>query len=342
VLNLGDTLFLGGDTSTATNDYTDVGCGLYDPPTEAGRDTTYHFTLNGTGTLNLKVVPYNGSTLNPTVTLKNDGSCDAQIALDGNTSGSCYFTSQEGFKAEAGVDADYDEGGIPYEAFHLHVDGADDSSGEYALLVEFTSPACGDGAVNDTLGEQCDDGNTDDQDGCASNCTFESTGVWDKCDGEPIFLFVDDPPQQIFGGTWGYADDYAHAPSAQCQYAALAVPDGGKERLYKITASGSGVITASVGYDADGVTDLCEANGIGDPSCWDSVLWVIGPGACDDGNDGILDSPQVACSDQNLFGPEQVSWAVQDGDVYFLFVDATVPYPEWYGSYYLNIELATP
>ncbi len=43
-------------------------------------------------------------------------------------------------------------------------------------------PVCGDGVVNADLGEECDDGNNEDGDGCAADCTNE-------CPGE---IFLDD------------------------------------------------------------------------------------------------------------------------------------------------------
>ena len=45
---------------------------------------------------------------------------------------------------------------------------------------ENTTPTCGNGAVR--LAEQCDDGNTDDGDGCSATCTVEAG--W-ECTGEP-------------------------------------------------------------------------------------------------------------------------------------------------------------
>ncbi len=51
---------------------------------------------------------------------------------------------------------------------------------------ENTTPTCGNGAVR--LGEECDDGNTDDDDGCSSICTIES-GY--GCVGEPSYCGVD-------------------------------------------------------------------------------------------------------------------------------------------------------
>ncbi len=51
---------------------------------------------------------------------------------------------------------------------------------------ENTTPTCGNGAVR--LGEECDDGNTDDGDGCSATCTVESGYA---CVGEPSLCGLD-------------------------------------------------------------------------------------------------------------------------------------------------------
>jgi len=48
--------------------------------------------------------------------------------------------------------------------------GNDATSPAYVLLVDVNPPGCGDGVVQ--TGEQCDDGNTTDGDGCSSTCTL--------------------------------------------------------------------------------------------------------------------------------------------------------------------------
>lgn len=41
-------------------------------------------------------------------------------------------------------------------------------------------PACGDGITQASLGETCDDGNTDSGDACAWNCTLPGTEIWSR------------------------------------------------------------------------------------------------------------------------------------------------------------------
>jgi cysteine-rich repeat protein len=64
-----------------------------------------------------------------------------------------------------------------------------DAGGETAdCNADCTIASCGDGVVNGTAGEECDDGNTDDCDGCDSNCIEEVCGdgildCGEDCDG---------------------------------------------------------------------------------------------------------------------------------------------------------------
>ena len=40
-----------------------------------------------------------------------------------------------------------------------------------------TCPSCGDGVLHKDTGEECDDGNLINDDGCSSHCMIESNGV---------------------------------------------------------------------------------------------------------------------------------------------------------------------
>ena len=57
-------------------------------------------------------------------------------------------------------------------------------------IPSWKNPVCGDGAVQAELGEACDDGNTEDGDGCTSTCVVEfcgdqinQPGIGEECDG---------------------------------------------------------------------------------------------------------------------------------------------------------------
>ena len=66
-----------------------------------------------------------------------------------------------------------------------------DTKREVELCIpSWTNPVCGDGDVQTQLGEECDDGNTDDGDGCSGRCVVEfcgdqttQPGIGEECDG---------------------------------------------------------------------------------------------------------------------------------------------------------------
>ena len=66
------------------------------------------------------------------------------------------------------------------------VDGYGGTSGEFTLDVEVSAAVCGNGVAE--LPEQCDDGNTQNGDGCSGECTLETGGVVDNCPGQPFLL----------------------------------------------------------------------------------------------------------------------------------------------------------
>ncbi|MGD2108132.1 MAG: hypothetical protein PVI86_01945 [Phycisphaerae bacterium] len=73
--------------------------------------------------------------------------------------------------------------------YYIVVDGYSTESGPFTIHVEGEQQqVCGDGAVEGT--EDCDDGNTEDGDCCASDCTFEFEGA--PC-GDPSDSVCDDP-----------------------------------------------------------------------------------------------------------------------------------------------------
>ncbi len=60
---------------------------------------------------------------------------------------------------------------FPAKTVYLHVveNGDDASTGRYGLQVHFSDIICGDGAITPGV-EECDDGNTNDADGCSNQC----------------------------------------------------------------------------------------------------------------------------------------------------------------------------
>ena len=313
-LNLPSTqLLLGGDTSTATDLYQQTFCGVSQVD---GPERVYDFTLNGTGTLSVDVRPAPGSTLNPTLSVQAGGMCDD---LNNGFNGCfSFFTSQEGFAAEFGPDATAFGGIFALSQFHVIIDSANGTTGEYVLDVSFTDGVCGDRAVNTVLGEECDDGNVVNGDGCSAGCQFEVTSVFDSCPGNPVSLPTVGSTALEEGGTWGYSDDYT-SPSCGPN-----VFDFGKDLVYNIIVGQPGTLSAKIGYGMDGVTDVCEVDGLSSPNCWDRVLYLVGPTVCETAPMTL--GPQVACANAGVFTPEELTAPVQQGN-YYLCLLYTSPSP---------------
>lgn len=56
------------------------------------------------------------------------------------------------------------------------VEECDDAGESETCDIDCSAAACGDGLLNATAGEQCEDGNADNEDGCSDTCQFEDTG----------------------------------------------------------------------------------------------------------------------------------------------------------------------
>ncbi|MCA9655323.1 MAG: DUF4215 domain-containing protein [Myxococcales bacterium] len=87
----------------------------------------------------------------------------------------------------------------------------------YSPLGEPPPPGCGDGVVD--AGEECDDGNVFDGDGCSSQCLMEGTD-----DGDPSSSGDDSGGGG--GGSGGLVDGHLIDRGCACQ----AEPGGGRGR----------------------------------------------------------------------------------------------------------------
>jgi cysteine-rich repeat protein len=95
------------------------------------------------------------------------------VEYDPATDTATLFLSQDVFGADRNIDAV----SLGCGNGVVESDEACDAAGESAACnADCTLAACGDGVVNVTAGELCDDGNLADGDGCDSNCTPTGCG----------------------------------------------------------------------------------------------------------------------------------------------------------------------
>jgi len=315
-------LKLRGDTSTANMLYT----GLCAPPENdsgASPERVYKFNIPAAGTVRMDVRQFNGSTLDPVLYRRKADEC-TNGTLGGALGCFSFFATHEDFAEH--FDA---------TTFFLFVDGHTATSGEYELTVDYTPPECGDGVINP--GEECDDGNTAIDDGCDASCNSEDFDLFDTCDGEPVVL-VDGVTTTLQGNTTGFEDHY----KASCDAPPTEGGTSGVDRVYEINiVSGTGTVTAKIGYDITGTFSLCEEQGFGSPFCWNALLWAVGPDACDDGGSitppgppHISLAPEVGCAEgPQSYAPVELSFPVSAGK-YYLGVDAPAEGLPGFETYY--------
>ena len=308
------TLVLEGNTATASNLHVGENC-LGGAGDSSGPERVYELAFLTAGTLKVEVEQAPGSSLDPTLYLRS-------VCATGSSSLGCFslFPTKEDFATD-----------IPQpSSWFLFVDGAAGTSGEYILTVDLQPPTCGDGVVNpngaDGTPNTPDDEECDGGGGCTPNCKFDTISLFDLCDGEPVVL-QPSVPQCFSGNTTTYNDDYTASAGGGC---ASAPPTGGKDRVYEVIPTASGVLTAKIGFDCSGTIDICATSPTA-PACWDYVLWSVGPNVCNGG-------PQIACSNGPVT-PEVLSFPVQAAQSYFIIVDGHGAAPGNYGPYNLILEL---
>jgi len=164
--------------------------------------------------------------------------------------------------------------------------------------IDCTNASCGDGKLNLTRGEQCDDQNTVDQDACKNDCTINYCG-----DGVP-------------GGPNETCD--TAGPTATCDYDCT------------LPGCGDGFVNLAFGEqcDSSGVdTATCDAN-CTIPVCGDGTTNVAAGEDCDDMNsldtdacrndcklntcgDGFSDSTDEMCDDGNTMNETSCPYGTQ-------------------------------
>jgi cysteine-rich repeat protein len=235
---------------------------IQDAPVEGGADAT--------GAVDASVGADGGTTPGGSA-----GARDASVEAGGRTPG--------GRSSEAAVAV---ESG---QSLALIVDGSSQTAGILSVSLRLDDAACGDGVVNSPVGEECDDGASEDGDGCDHNCKREVPPD-DLCSTATNFdAPVPGITQTREGTTAGAADDYA-APCGS--------KPGGHERVYAFRSVKPGTLNVELSGTFDGVLSLWK-------TC-DTRDQLSGLIACSDG--------QLASATESL---------VQDvpGGTYYLVVD---------------------
>ncbi len=325
-----------GDLTTAKNDYSSMFCNNLEATN--GPDRVYHLTFKQVGSLKVVVKAINKD-FDPTLHVRANPTQVADCTKDDFT---CFYF----FPTQEGVAAEIDPAIFP--DLYAVVDAANMKAGKYEMSISFTAPKCGDGVLNGSTKEECDDGNTTSGDGCDKGCKLETISVFDSCPGEP-FLIGANQSLILTSNTAPYKDGdgtHSYKPKAMGTCGAAATNSTAKDRVYQVKAQADGTLTASVGYDVTGTIAVCDQD-ILDPGCWDMVLYAVDAlntdtcGAsctCADAG-GNLAGAQLACSNQGVFGTEQISFPVKKAHSYFLIVDGNSQAAKSFGSFNLQVSL---
>jgi cysteine-rich repeat protein len=308
-LNLGDSITIDATTALATDDYNSF-CGDMTMSADAP-DVVYAITLAEAGTFSATVTAASGSTLKPAIDLREDCTKDSDFCV---SSGS----ASENFSFD-----------MPAGTYYLIVDGNGGTNGAFSLTAKLSASACGDGVLN--ADEECDPGPSVANDGCgdtgaADACKLQAAPAGqDKCPGEAVTVPGGTIKLTAAQGTstYGYTDDY---DSSCSQY------PGGRDRVFAIKPTKPGMMSVSIGYEADGVTSAC-ASSIFAPGCWAHMLYVRT--TCADTNS------EIACSLDGIdpTAPTTLTFAVTANTTYFVFVDGYDDQSYSYGPFNLIVDL---
>lgn len=293
-LALGTTLQLDGTTAGSANDYT----GCDDPAaSNTGPDVVVAFTLASEATVDIKLSAAAGSTLKPVIDVRQTCTMNYLCAAYGSTPERMLVA-------------------LPAGTYYLIVDGAEASSGAFTGTVTATAPKCGDLVLNS--GEECDPGAGVANDGCgdpggADGCKYQAAAAGkDQCPGEAVAITggtVVLPASQGYA-TYGFTDNH----DGSCAWDV-----GGRDRIFQVTPSKSGMLTVSVGYETDGTTPTCTKD-LFNAGCWDYVLYARTTCA--------TDTTELGCSNgANWSDPEKLTFPVTANTPYFIFVDGNDPDP---------------
>ncbi|HEX3761505.1 MAG TPA: DUF4215 domain-containing protein, partial [Kofleriaceae bacterium] len=165
--------------------------------------------------------------------------------------------------------------------------------------LDCTSSSCGDHKLNPAAGEQCDDGNTVDGDGCSAACTFEHCGnnvvdAGEECDGVFGLQPCSATCHQERCGNGILDNDLANNVIEQCDDGNLADNDGCSHDC-KREFCGDGIVNNGELCDRALTPELCNLDCT--PSiCGDHKLDTAAGEQCDDGNTTSGDGCSATCT----------------------------------------------
>ena len=261
-------------TANSENDYSLFECGFWDNQFSVpGSDMVFAITIPAYSNFHYRMFSDQEKRLFFSTTCENlTESCrDSFISYTDNSIDEVYFNH-------------YDrERTIFLTISELNIENSE----EFQLIIEFQTKICGDGLVAE--GEDCDDGNREDYDGCSSSCEFEDESYWACYDDYfPVDMEADPP-----------------VPTTICRL--ITCGDGFIDRGYEFCDDGNL-------DDGDGCSAVCRYEGYEgydffctttrDPFvspatecrgsvCGDSVLEL--KEQCDDGNDTSGDGCSDVC-----------------------------------------------
>lgn len=221
--------------------------------TSLGPNTVYAVVPDIDGSMNASLVANYASSVLHSRTECNDGT----TSIDCVEGAVALQTSNLSFPVQA------------FRTYYLIVDSSLVGSGPYTLDVVVTPGACGNGVREST--EQCDDGNTSAEDGCAADCTLEAVDpASDACPGAPLSLPLKED------GTYGRTITSSTVNLAGTLTTALTgcKTAPANDAVYAVTPQVNGRLTATVRGDYDSmifVRSSCAATGFTDLACASSV-----------------------------------------------------------------------
>ncbi|MFO0663230.1 MAG: DUF4215 domain-containing protein [Polyangiaceae bacterium] len=309
-----------GDTTNAKDDFNgkdQTACA-----TGAGvPDVVYKLIPTGTGLLSAEVIP--DGDWSPSMTIR-EGSCEEADKQFG-----CVPPGEPGQRQVL-----KDRPIVKGREYWLIIDGAagQKSKGPFYLELNFVTQAiCGDGTIDS--GENCDDGNKEEGDGCAANCKGisgnpDSASTCGTTGGQPVHLWAKNVPVTGTGSTDRAQFSATANPgsaftgtNASCQAASGGA--AAEDHIYAVTPHDTGTLEVKLtGATFDAM--LVGRKVCGDPA---SQFQCTG-GPCN------------RCVNASIGnnGPETLTFAVQKDQVYSVGVDSAANAPNT-GSYTISFTL---